>query len=732
MQKKTFLSFASSKHFVAFIIFQAATWFAVGLNIPVLRQVLGFFFLSFVPGLVILKALRINQKSLTYTFLFSVGLSLAFVMFIGLLLNWILPLMGLSAPLNTFNLVTTVTILEFILVLAIELNPSPGSLFIMPKFVVSKSLLLIVSIPLFSILGAILVDYYANNYLLLFTFFLICILFLLSTFGKISSRLYPLVILAIAIALLFQSTLANHYLNGWDIHLEYYLAQVTKSNQYWNSSLMSSLSASTNNLSLNNFNAMLSVTILPTIYSNVLNLDIFYVYTIIYPLLFSLVPVALFLLYQKQIGSRFAFWSVFLFVSFAAFYVDLVYLARQMIAELFFVLIFLLLFEHETNRNSRSVQLILIGFAFATVVSHYSTAFMCIFFLLFFSLGLIKEAKASSRILYLSLFAFIDFSWIILVSNSTPITSLVTDLKLIISSFQDLVVSESNNQVLSFAARTFSTASIVNEISRFVFILINIIIAIGFLKTFFARKDVNLSKGFFAVSVAGALLILGAVVVPNFAVGLTINRIYQFGLFFAAPFLFIGIEFICRVAIKLKRLIIKTTPAVLPRASVNLGSILISALLITSFLFQTGVINNLAGGIPTSISLTIDKGQFVRMGNLAGFDAFTFAGDVYGARWLSNHITTGSTIYSDYVSAAQVLASYGLINPGDISVLSNYTLLRASSLIYLRNLNVEFGLFEEYQSVHNITEYSQAFENADLVYSNGQSEIFYVPSAKNA
>ena len=721
MEKITFLNFIALKYFRVFIIFHLATWFAVGLNIPILRQFFGFFFLSFVPGLVILRALHISKKSLTEIVLFSVGLSLVVVMFIGLLLNWVLPLMGLSAPLNTFNLVIAVTILEFILLVAGRQNLSQGLLFIKPKFVFSKSLLLIFSIPVFGILGAVVVDYYGNNLLMMFTFFMICVVFLLAAFGKISPKLYPLVIFSIAITLLFQTSLANHYLNGWDIHIEYYVAQVTQKAQYWDYSLMSAAS-----LGINNYNTMLSITILPTIYSNVLNLNLFYVYTVIYPLLFGLVPIALFQIFKKQIGSRFAFWSVFLLLSFAGFY-QMAYLARQMIAELFFVLIFLLLLEHEKKRIPVSIQIMLIVFAFGSVVSHYSTAFICLYYLFFFSLVLIRTSKSVSRILYLSVFAGITFLWYFFVSFSTPIDSIVGLFNYILNGFQDFFAFGSSYQVLSFAAGTLSTASFVNSISRFLFILVTAIIAIGVLKAFFTPKGLNFSKGFFSLSVAGALFIVASVVLPNFAAGLTILRTYQFGLLFTAPFLIFGSEFIFQIANKLKRLVPKISWTILPRTSVKLGSILISILLVTFFLFQIGVVTNLAGGVPSYLPLTTDKEQFVQSGNVSPFNAFTFAEDVYGARWLSNQINSTSMIYSDSISAIQVLLSYGLVYPANIVVPSNSTVLSGQSFIYLRDLNVVHGLFQDYDSINNMTEYSNFFENTNLVYSNGPCEIFYVP-----
>jgi uncharacterized membrane protein len=728
MQNILLFRYVSSKYFILLVAFQAITWFSVGLNVPILRQIFGFLFLSFVPGLVILKALRVNQRSFIQIVLFSVGLSIAFVMFIGLLLNWVLPFVGISAPLNTFNLVVTVSILEFFLLLTNRLRPSKNPfLFTMPKFVPSKSLLLIIFIPLCGILGALLVNYYSNNSLSIFTYIVICALFLLSTFGKISPKLYPLIIFAIAIALLFQTTLSNHYLNGGDIQFEYYVAQITKFNQYWNSSLMTTIG-----VGANNYNTMLSITILPTIYSTVLNLSVFLVFTIIYPLLFSLVPLALYQIFERQIGQRFSFLSVFFFISLSTFYTTMTTLARQMIAELFLVLMFFLLLEYssrpKTNRHPRSIPIMLAVFAFGLVVSHYSTAFIALFFLLFFSLTSIRNPTQRFGRCYLLLFALITLSWDIFVSKSTPIIALVTRA-------EDFFSKSSN---FAFSATVgIGSVQVVTQIGRAVFILSVALIAIGLLRSLLAGKDVNISKEFLALSVASTLLIVCGIAIPGFAAGLTVSRTYQLGFFFAAPFLVIGLEFIFLCVTQLKHSVApKIRLTRLKSKRIHIFSVLISALLITYFLFQSGFVNEVTGSAPLSLSLTIDKGQFLRAGNLAQFDGFTFEEDVFGTRWLVSHTDLGqehglfvSALFSDEGSAFNVLTSYGLLNPMNIQILSNISKVPEGSYIYLRNLNVVYGLFEASDgNAYNITELSNTLASTNIVYSNGASEILWSPT----
>ena len=60
---------------------------ALGFDIPVLRQIVGFVYLTFLPGIIILRLLKLHELGPVRTLLYSVGLSLAFNMFLGFLIN---------------------------------------------------------------------------------------------------------------------------------------------------------------------------------------------------------------------------------------------------------------------------------------------------------------------------------------------------------------------------------------------------------------------------------------------------------------------------------------------------------------------------------------------------------------------------------------------------------------------------------------------------------------------
>ena len=92
--------------FVAFLlILQVALYLSFFFDIAVARQVIGFLYLTFIPGFVIVKLLKQDNLGLAETVLFSVGLSLAFVMLVGFVVNELGLLVGIRQPLEPSLLV---------------------------------------------------------------------------------------------------------------------------------------------------------------------------------------------------------------------------------------------------------------------------------------------------------------------------------------------------------------------------------------------------------------------------------------------------------------------------------------------------------------------------------------------------------------------------------------------------------------------------------------------------
>jgi len=174
-------------------------------NIPTARQVIGFIYFTFVPGFIILKLLKLNEFNWVETLLFSVGLSIAFLMVVGLLINEIGFLFGISKPLSLMPLVMTFS--SFILIggLLVYLKSENANVCNIHSLEFSPFALLFACLPILSIVGAMWVNVHGNNVMLLFMIIAISLLFTMGILSEklLPSNFYPFALLMIAIAVLF-------------------------------------------------------------------------------------------------------------------------------------------------------------------------------------------------------------------------------------------------------------------------------------------------------------------------------------------------------------------------------------------------------------------------------------------------------------------------------------------------------------------------------------------------
>ena len=124
------------------------------------------------------------------------------------------------------------------------------------------------------------------------------------------------------------------------------------------------------------YNAMLSVSNACTNLFYYFKYGFRYVFKIIYPLLFSLVPVGLYKIFKNQSEPKIAFLACFLFVSFYTFFIEMLSLAREMIAELFLIILLLLIFDKVINKRTIILSII---FSIGLIISHYSLTYLSIF-----------------------------------------------------------------------------------------------------------------------------------------------------------------------------------------------------------------------------------------------------------------------------------------------------------------------------------------------------------------
>jgi uncharacterized membrane protein len=254
-------------------------------NIPVTRQVIGFTFFTFVPGYLLIKLLKMKMEGLTETVLFSMGLGITFLMLVGLAINEIDSTFAVQKPLSLTFLLPVINIftLTCTVIAYIGKRNDKSSNINVEK---PSILLILIFIPALSVIGAIISGVYGNNQIILLTIIAIAALFTITTISRkaIPTKLYPLIVLIIAISLVYHSQMVSDKLLGFgsDVGGEVFVQKIVEKNAYWNP-----MNPYPWDQSVGRTYAMLSVTILPTTYYLLLNLDSILVFKLLYSFLFT-------------------------------------------------------------------------------------------------------------------------------------------------------------------------------------------------------------------------------------------------------------------------------------------------------------------------------------------------------------------------------------------------------------------------------------------------------------
>ncbi len=574
-------------------IFQVLTLLAVGLNIFLVRQVFSFVFLTFIPGFLILKLLKINLSFLK-TILLSLGLSLAFLMFFGLLLNTLLSVMGVLDPLSTFNIVVSVSLVTLLLSALLYKREKPKDFSIsikLPRFAI-----LLLAIPFLTILGSELANVNKNTILLmLLTVLSMIIVFCVFFKRLLPLKIYPLALFSIAFFLLIGTSLVSNYLLGADVQIETYFATLTYTNSFWDWTIPHA------------YNGMLSVTVLPVIFSKFMNISIVWVFKLAYPLIYSLVPIGLFLAYRKQTNPIVAFLAVFFFISIDTFFLQMLGLARQMIAEVFLVLLVLLFVEEKLEISKK--RWLFIVFSVGLIVSHYSIAYLFTFLILlslllsrFFNRADHKSKPVIVPVTVLGYIAAI-FGWNLLVVPAA-FNSLWVWVMYVSNEVFELAQTPGIEGLMP------AYLSPLHNVSRYVFLLLQGLIVLGFIGLLF-RRNTKFNAEYSVMCMGGMAVLLMSMLIPSFASsGLNITRFYHLSLFFLAPLCITGFIYIVGLAIKIRvrifplRMNINRTL----RKKFKMACLILMAILLVSlFAFQVGFVYEVADDVPTSISLSMDR-----------------------------------------------------------------------------------------------------------------------------
>jgi uncharacterized membrane protein len=703
-----------------------------GAGIPLLRQVVGFVYLTWVPGIVLLRVLRVHKIGAIETLLFSVGLSISTVLFLGFTINTIYPMLDLLRPISEGPLLITLTVFVFVgAVLAYIVDRD----FDQPEYIETGEtfgwpVFLFALLPFMAIFGAWLVNNYRVNTLLFILLAVIAIVPALVAFRRIvPERYYPFVIWTVALALLLHGSLISNHIWGWDINQEFYISNLVVQNAAWDFSIYS------------NINAMLSIVMLAPIYSILCNIEIVWIFKIVYPILFSLVALGIYVIARRQSYDRVAFYGTFFFITFFVFYQEMLQVARQEIAELFLVLIALLLINKDLNKMRK--YLLLIVFSFSLAVSHYGLSYLFMVTIgLAWVILVVSELGSFNRIRdrfsplfdwekrgygpnfrprhageraitldYVLLFFIFALGWYMFISSSSALNS-ITGLAL---QFSDNMVSgfldPETTQGLSIIVTEATTP--IHQFGKYLQLGAQFFIFFGIVSLLLKPQKMDLGgeyfaidREYFAVSLVNFALAAAGVLLPFFSSALNTTRLYQITLIFLAPFFVIGVL----EAFRFLRRVFRSTELDLSGETATRA---IAAFLCIFVLFNTGFIYSALGVDPTSIALD-DRIDYPRFNPQ----------EIAGAEWL--HAVGNRTINSD---TPRAVVLEGFVGKMARKMPADPSQVRKNSYIYLGTYNVltqklSLVRVNEVVRVKVYTDIGPFTARRGIIYDNGGARVY--------
>lgn len=711
--------------------FQAKEWFYITilmlfitdliilLDLPLLRDIIPFLFFTIVPGFLILSILKQNKIEFLIKFLLSVGLSISLLLALGLFLNILYPI--LLKPLSLIPLLLSLNIIMVILTaFAYQRNRELNTSIIFNfKFKLGDKLLapLIFPIlfPLMAVLGTYLMNTTLNNILILAMLFLIPFYIIVVAYLKdrIHPYTYPVALLMIGMGLVLMHALTSAHIIGRDVHQEFYCFQLTLANFHWNIYDY-----------YNPYNACLSITILPTIYQVLTNMNPEYVFKLLFGLLGSVLPLMVYIVAKKYLNNKFAFFASLLFV-FQVFFIDIVGAVRQEVAVVFFFLAIMVIFDcfGETKFEKSWVKkLLFLIFVSSMVVTHYATSYVAFALLVpILLLPFLKNLYNEHRITFVNfevllIYFLIIILWFILYAK----VQFLAGTDVIQSTVAATATATGGGNYTFETSREGTVLSVlgigIKNLPNFIAVIANdlifITIGIGLLTLIGKYRKILMNKTVYIyeeIKTLDSKIVLGGVlsltllamfiILPSVSFFYGSDRLFFQLLIFTVPIFIIGTVKIAEILNK----VIKKP---------NLKVPLILILLIFLFICNTHLQYELTG-IP--FSPEYDKTGITR-GELYIYD-----GELTTASWIGNYRAEDINVYSDAVAFTRLFMSGVRTNVVGI----NFNNKTINGYIYMGNANVNEGKFyDTIDSQQKVQRFSYFFNNKSRIFDDGYGQIW--------
>jgi len=707
----------------------------LGLDLPVVREIVAVVYLTLVPGYLLLRIADIDPGRVE-TVLFSVGLSLVSLMAVGVVANFLLRALGVARPISELPMVLAIAVFVggLTAVYAVRVDDTRW-IEVDTRRLTSPSVLAFALLPVAGVYGALILTRFGNNYLLIVLYAVLLAIPALAALGKIPRELFPYALWTVALTLLLQNSLSGHYMAWGDSPKEARLALAVLADGYWEPAAAPAFGSKF---------TMLRIVILHPIYALFTDLRFVWEFKVVHPLIFSLTPVALYRAYQRYTAPTTAFLSALLYVSLFSFFVVLSRNTRTATA-LFFIALFVLLIANERLAPDRK-KLLAIVFVAGIVVSHYGVSYMIMAAMALAIpaervLGRLRPTIATTDRLTSPVFGLLYgtmlFAWYIYASPGSKAFNLLIGFG---QSFTDRLADQflANPDSTSASTRylTSNFTSTTLDALKLYNVLVGAVIVVGLGLTYwrvFRNEDIEFDSEYLAYA-SVALAVFGITFLP--VERFNTARTYPTTLLFFAPFFVVGIREVIR---RLRT----STPAVTRTGAHRIAAVALVLFLALNIGFVSAAITNeystnalvekdriMDNGHPTEKNYfykqypTVYGVQSTDWMHAAGLNNSTvfLSGWPGGMKGAVGHRTlSGATEDRPYFRGQSIqremLANESQLDGGYV-YLSAFSHEGLGDVIRLPSGHFAF----EYTRTHEAKEH---WENKSLVYVNGGSSVYY-------
>lgn len=682
-----------------------------------------------IPGFLTLKICNVGECVSGQSVVYSVGTSVIVLTAIGIILNTFSPLFGVTRPFSRSVAAPVVFLaigallglnvyLERDLSFEIELRRSS-----------LKISILLLCLVLFSASAAMLSNNSGVKLHLTSVVMMSIGLVLLFVHGdQLPKTTYFATLYAVSLSLIFSTSLASPHVSGGDLFEQYRFATNVISAGAWNSQTPDRI-------------ASLPIIVVYTPLVAILTqLTLELVFKVVLPLVFGLLPPALFLIHRRYIGDKLAFYSTFFYLSMYMYHTTFPSVLKQFSSEFFLVVFLLVLFSG--GRSLTSAERFLgISFLFMYNVSHYATAAYFLFVFWFFEfvcfLGEYRFGKStfmSGRPFYLFVMNFVFlFSWYSFTSTGSFLRALGPRLVLFIKNIGQMFSSHSDRSVRGATVLTADQSHVINSGVKAAFVISTFLIVGGFVYVLYneyVRND-NASGGWkanfpeeYLFLSAGAIMLNAISFLPYVISAFSPQRMVLITYIVLTPFLPLGIH-------ALSKFVNRVAAVSLPHRKT------IVVWLMVFFILNSGMVHFYAGIWTPVLSFDQQQEWDDDLENeIVLHNKITNRQDVFGAAWIKMHNNGETEIVADRYRQNDVLTAYGPSRKGESYYINRRTMredwIESTIYIYLGKFNTLHNVIVTGRSGvaggNTYFEYSsrslERLNTSARIYSNGGTEIY--------